>query len=246
MTDEQNAELVQQLRAVAEHAGSAFVPMEALDALRASCHAARVAFGAQASSIALVDPSGMWLDYMAADGPVDDAVEGMLIAVGRGVAGYVAQTGETMVLDDVERDPRFARDVAEQLQYIPKRLLCAPIAGPGQQTIGVLSILDRDDSVHDPVGLAAVMADQAALTIRMIAAATGLGAAVSSGLADVVSGSAPDLVAALRAPSTGRASSMSRVAALLAELDALGPAEQDLAFEVVEEVLRYARAKRKR
>jgi signal transduction protein with GAF and PtsI domain len=246
MTDEHNDELVRQLRAVADHAGSAFVPLEALDALRASCHAARVAFGAQASSIALVDPSGMWLDYMAADGPVDEAVEGMLIAVGRGVAGYVAQTGETMVLDDVERDPRFARDVAEQLQYIPKRLLCAPIVGADQQTIGVLSILDRDDSVHDPVGLAGVMAEQAALTIRMIAAATGLGTAVASGLADVVSGSAPDLVTALRAPSTGRATSMARVAALLAELDALGPAEQDLAFDVVEQVLRYARAKRRR
>ena len=246
MTDGHEDELVQQLRAVADHAGAALVSLEAVDALRATCHAARIAFGAQASSIALVDPSGAWLDYMAADGPVDEAVEGMLMSIGRGVAGYVAQSGETMVLDDVERDPRFARDVAEQLNYMPQRLICAPIVGRERQTIGVLSVLDRDDTVHDPVALASAMAEQAALTVRMIAASTGLGSKVASGLADVVDGSAPDLASALRAPSTGRADSMSRVAAILADVGTLGPAEQDLVFALVEEVLGYARARRKR
>jgi signal transduction protein with GAF and PtsI domain len=130
----------------------------------------RTALGAVSCSVALVVDDA--LHYVAASGRGADGILGVRLPLGRGIAGYAAASGQTIEVDQVTADPRFARDVAERTGYVPGAVLVAPIVGASGDVLGVLSILDRDRDRHDGgqalqlagqiAGVAAVVAELAA------------------------------------------------------------------------------------
>jgi GAF domain-containing protein len=69
-------------------------------------------------------------------------------------------------VSDLASDRRFARDVAESTEYVPRALLAVPVQGP-EGVVGVLSVLDRDpervDAGHDLQLAARYAAEAAAL-----------------------------------------------------------------------------------
>ncbi|MFZ3214856.1 MAG: GAF domain-containing SpoIIE family protein phosphatase [Candidatus Acidiferrales bacterium] len=65
------------------------------------------------------------------------------LPVRRGVAGWVAQKGETVNLEDAYADPRFESEVDTRLGYRTKSLLCLPIRSKNGETIGVLQLLNK-------------------------------------------------------------------------------------------------------
>ena len=103
------------------------------------------------------------LVYVASVGAGAAETIGLRLPLGRGIAGYAAASGETVAVDDVTHDPRFARDVAERTGYVPRSVLVAPIMR-GDDVLGVLSVLDRTQ----PAGAAAL--DLAARSARASAA----------------------------------------------------------------------------
>ncbi len=114
---------------------------------------ARLAFDAAACSIALIDSASNELVYMVADGEGSDAIIGARLALGRGLGGFAASSGQVVSVEDVRADPRFAIDVAERTGYVPNAMLVAPISD-GDDVLGVLSILDRSNTQH--AGMAAL------------------------------------------------------------------------------------------
>ena len=94
---------------------------------------------AEGCSLALLDPTGQELAFVAMAGPAK--VEGFRIAVGQGVAGWVAQTGQGVVCNDVMQDARFFRGVDQQTGYTTRSLLCAPLK-QHDQTLGVIEALN--------------------------------------------------------------------------------------------------------
>ena len=56
-------------------------------------------------------------------------------AVGTGIAGYVAETGETLNVSDAYTDDRFNKAIDEQTGYITRSILCMPICIRGQVKI---------------------------------------------------------------------------------------------------------------
>ena len=77
------------------------------------------------------------LVYTAADGAGADAVVGLRIPSGQGVAGWVAASGQPVAIGDLARDPRFAGEVAEQTGYVPRAMLVVPVRSP-DRLLGVL------------------------------------------------------------------------------------------------------------
>ena len=63
-------------------------------------------------------------------------------AVGTGIAGYVAETGETLNVRDAYNDPRFNRAIDEQTGYSTKSILCMPICIRGL-VIGVVQMVNK-------------------------------------------------------------------------------------------------------
>lgn len=135
--------------------------------LRSIVDATAALFQAEAASIALYDPQTDRLVFEVAAGEQGQGVVGLAIPPAEGIAGYVFSTGEGLALSDVESDPRFGRQVAEQTGYVPRSIVAVPLID-GDRTIGVLEVLDKRDSpafsLRD-VELAAVFASQAALAI---------------------------------------------------------------------------------
>jgi GAF domain-containing protein len=195
------------------------------DLLDGLCDAARVSFGAESVSIAQVDEAAGQLVYLSAAGRGAEAVVGMLLPLGRGLAGYAAAAAETLAVDDVSQDPRFARDVAERIGYVPRSVLVAPILR-GDDVLGVLSVLDRTQ----PAGAASLD-----LAGRFARAATGALTIVAATVAATAMQPAP----------TEPGSSEARLAAVLAEARRLGPTEGDAAARLLEDFLEYASSRRR-
>jgi signal transduction protein with GAF and PtsI domain len=110
-------------------------------ALTALCTLGLGGYQAAAVSVAMVDADG--LHYVAAAGAGADKIVGTRMAAGRGIAGFVAASGQSLTVRDVISDPRFARDVGERTGYVPSAIQCLPVLDDEGEVIAVVSILDR-------------------------------------------------------------------------------------------------------
>ena len=77
--------------------------------LQAIVEVARAIFGAQASSIFLLDEETDELVFEAVAGRGEDELVGTRLPSSTGIAGWVLVTRQPLVLDDVQADPRFSR-----------------------------------------------------------------------------------------------------------------------------------------
>jgi diguanylate cyclase (GGDEF)-like protein len=62
--------------------------------------------------------------------------------MGEGIAGWVAQTGEAAIVNDAEKDPRFAKRFDSATRFRTRSVLCAPLVSRGH-TIGVVQVINR-------------------------------------------------------------------------------------------------------
>ena len=188
--------LTRQLAAVADSFGPMSMPVEHRNQLIDLCALTRLAVGAASVSIARLDDGE--LSYEAAEGTGAANVMGLRLPSDRGIAGYVAHTGQSLVVDEVHADPRFARDVAERIGYVPNSLLAVPVVDLQDRVLGVISVLDRTVGIGDPLAVTSASARVAAPILAMSGAVTRLGPLLLRALADAVDADETTLVKALR------------------------------------------------
>jgi GAF domain-containing protein len=123
--------------------------------LRGVVDAARAALDARAASIALLDPRTGDLVFEAVAGGGGPELLGAHFRPDQGIAGHVVQSGVALAVDDLERDPRWAHDIAVETGYQPEALAAAPIAAVDGTVVGVLSVLDP--GAPPPGGAAGVL-----------------------------------------------------------------------------------------
>jgi len=97
---------------------------------------------AEASSVFLIDSEKNELYFEVATGPKEEEVKKIRLKMGEGVAGWVAYTGESLLVPDVSKDPRFAKRVDEQTHFITRSIICVPLK-VRNQTIGVVQVLNK-------------------------------------------------------------------------------------------------------
>ena len=131
---------------------------------------ARAIFGAKASSIFLLDDATDELVFEAVSGEGEGDLIGMRIPSSTGIAGWVLVTGQPIVIDDLQQDPRFARQAAERTGYVPQGLMAVPLAN-GDTILGVLQVLDRSKERAFSLGeidLLIMFANQAAIGLDLL------------------------------------------------------------------------------
>jgi GAF domain-containing protein len=110
--------------------------------LQSIVETARAIFKAKAASIFLLDEETDELVFEAVAGQGQGTLIGQRLPSSTGIAGWVAVTRQPLVVEDVQGDPRFAREAAESTGYVPRGLMAVPLVHE-ERTLGVLSVLDR-------------------------------------------------------------------------------------------------------
>jgi GAF domain-containing protein len=205
-------------------------------------------FDAAACSIALLDDAEEMLEFRVAAGSGAAATVGIRIPADRGIAGWALMSGQSIAVDDVRQDSRFAADVAEATGYVPNAIMAMPLESE-RRTFGVIEVLDRrrggGEGVDD-MEILARFARQATLAVETSRIFSNLGQALFASAARAAPGG--DLRSALEqhAAAAPRAKAeLAELALLFHELGVLGPEERLAATRIVEDFLVYARKQRR-
>jgi GAF domain-containing protein len=138
--------------------------------LQATVEVARAIFGAKAASVFLLDEEVDELVFEAVAGEGAGELIGMRFPAGNGIAGWVLQTGEPLVVDDLSADTRWSRSQAESTGYVPKSMMAVPLLVE-ERALGVLEVLDRPAESRvrlAEVDLLGLFANQAAIALDLL------------------------------------------------------------------------------
>jgi serine phosphatase RsbU (regulator of sigma subunit) len=101
---------------------------------------ASAAVGAERGTVYLVSADGreIWSRVVA-------GTESLVIRLplGRGIAGTVAKTGETIRIPDAYADPRFDPSTDKRSGFRTRSILCSPIRNRDGKVVGVFQLLNR-------------------------------------------------------------------------------------------------------
>jgi signal transduction histidine kinase len=67
------------------------------------------------------------------------------LPIGKGIAGYVAQTGETINIVDAYNDPRFNPEVDKRTGFRTRNMLCMAMKNKDGKIIGVFQLMNKKD-----------------------------------------------------------------------------------------------------
>jgi sigma-B regulation protein RsbU (phosphoserine phosphatase) len=137
-------------------------PLDLDEVLEAIFRSLRQVVRYAAAAIYLVNRSSQRLELVRDTGYPEGSDEAFRLSVGEGIVGWVAKTGEAVIVPDVRRDPRYVSARAET-----RSELAAPLVLEGR-TIGVFNLeSDRLDAFHGGhLEMLAVFAAQAAVSIE--------------------------------------------------------------------------------
>jgi GAF domain-containing protein len=138
--------------------------------LQSVVEVARAIFGAEASSIFLLDEESDELVFEAIAGHGAETLLGRRFPSSTGIAGWVLVTRQPLVIEDVTEEPRFAKEVAETTGYVPKGLMAVPLLHE-ERALGVLEVLDRPQRTQFSLvemDLLGLFANQAAIALDLL------------------------------------------------------------------------------
>jgi len=81
----------------------------------------------EAASLALIDEETGSLEFQVASGVGAESMVGIRLERGEGIAGWVVEHGEPIIVGDVQSDERFFSAVDEQIGFKTSALVCVPI-----------------------------------------------------------------------------------------------------------------------
>lgn len=101
-----------------------------------------------AASVVLHDKARDDVWFAAASGEGADFVQGMRLAIGQGIAGWVVQHSEPVLVPDVSRDTRWFKGFDQDSGFTTRSILCVPLRSKGE-TIGAIEAVNKKSGVFD-------------------------------------------------------------------------------------------------
>jgi len=123
---------------------------------------------AEAASLMLSVKGSNELEFRVALGPKGKDVKPFRLAVGKGIAGWVAQHGKPLLIPDAYKDERFNPEFDKKTGFKTKSILCVPMTYKNK-IIGILQVLNRKDGStfqKSDLRIFTIFASQAALAIE--------------------------------------------------------------------------------
>jgi PAS domain S-box-containing protein len=104
--------------------------------------------GVEAASVILHDEAKGDLWFAAASGEGADFMQSARLALGQGIAGWVVQHGEPVIVPDVSEDTRWFGDFDQESGLTTGSILCVPLQTKGQ-TIGAIEVMNKESGSFD-------------------------------------------------------------------------------------------------
>jgi len=92
-------------------------------------------------SLLMVDEQRNELYFAIAIGEASESVKNLRLKMGEGIAGWVAQHGQTLIVPDVSKDPRFAKRIDESTQWETRSIVCLPLRSR-HRVLGVIQLVN--------------------------------------------------------------------------------------------------------
>jgi sigma-B regulation protein RsbU (phosphoserine phosphatase) len=105
---------------------------------------AQAVMNAEASSVMLVNEELNVLECQVALGEVGDQIKTIRLKMGEGIAGWVAEEGEALIVPDVSLDPRFSSKSDSSTGFQTRSIIAAPLMVK-ERIIGVAEVINRND-----------------------------------------------------------------------------------------------------
>jgi HD-GYP domain-containing protein (c-di-GMP phosphodiesterase class II) len=109
---------------------------------RRAMEAATQLMKAEVGSLLLIDGEKNRLYFEVALGDREETIKKITLTLGEGIAGWVAERGEPLIVNAPEKDPRFFKGVDDQTEFKTKNLICVPVK-VRERTIGVLEAINK-------------------------------------------------------------------------------------------------------
>jgi signal transduction histidine kinase len=116
--------------------------LDIIEVLDNSMHAVENLMNAEASSIFEIDFEKNELFFRLARGESGNKVKQIRMKMGEGIAGWVASSGETLLVPDTTTDKRFSKKVDDISRFKTRSVIALPIRNKGAIT-GVLEVLNK-------------------------------------------------------------------------------------------------------
>jgi GAF domain-containing protein len=122
--------------------------------LRDATRAVREVFQAEGTAILLLDAGGTQLRFPVASqaesaAGAEHVLTELRFPAGEGIAGWVLAHGQSVAVDDVNKDPRFYPGVAKATGVPTRALLAAPLRSRSE-TIGVVEVINPAGDRFEP------------------------------------------------------------------------------------------------
>lgn len=147
LKEEQHAEELRDTLLMANVFGRIAAPISHAELIEQIVETAAQVLSAEAAALFLLDEDARELNFEVAIGGGGQAVKQFRVPLGKGIAGYVAETQQPLAVADVAADERW---IGQLTDYVPRSILCVPMLH-GERLIGVLELCDKQGA--DSFGL---------------------------------------------------------------------------------------------
>lgn len=102
--------------------------------------------GAEIASIFLINKTDQVLEFAATTDAQANLLKNIRVPLGKGISGYVAQTGEYVNLSDIQKDPRFYKEVDISRGGKTRSYLCVPLKLRGEIK-GTVQLMNKQGDI---------------------------------------------------------------------------------------------------
>lgn len=160
-------DVIDALRALQEITAGIDVNTNVVHLLDRILQSALASISATDGSLLLVDDDTNELAFVVVFGKVRESLMGHRIPIGTGIAGWVAENAEPVIIQNVRQDARFSAQIDQSFKFQTKSMVCVPIIS-GEKVLGVIQALNKANGAEfrrTDLALLGVVAQLAATAI---------------------------------------------------------------------------------
>jgi len=102
---------------------------------------------AEAASILLLDKEKNGLYFRASLGKKSKEIKKYKVKVGEGIAGWVAEKGKSLIVENVAKDTRWNKNLDSATKFKTKSLICVPLILE-KEIMGVMEVINKKDKEY--------------------------------------------------------------------------------------------------